>query len=431
MSLVRALILGLILSPALATGVQAQPNSFDIARFTAPAGFKVEQRPNQVQFTLIDQQRGLWMQIAVYQSQDSLGSLPKDFASEWQQTVAMNFKPANTPAPAAAPAAPGVTALEAGANVRTAKGETYAHLFVFNLDGRALSLMVNASSRAAFDTMRPVLMQLVQSVQPLQQANAAAAPSPAPAAMARSSSNQAAGQTAKSSASPLAGIWVGLKSGASLERSMVTGTMQLQLGKMSLAWRTFLPDGTSFEGLPRHGLLGLDLAAERRDPHDGNFWGQWDLQGNKVVARNPSGRVQEFRLDGDKLVEDAKSTGSASYTRAKPVDGLRLDGTWSIWREWNDGKMAPNWKSAPVIAFSRDGRFVDRGAFMDNPTSALKPEYAEMHPGMGRYEIREFTLVLHYEDGRVVKRAFTGALKNDVFQDVSVVYVGQFPFYKL
>jgi hypothetical protein len=140
--------------------------------------------------------------------------------------------------------------------------------------------------------------------------------------------------------------------------------------------------------------------------------------------------VQEYHLDGDTLKEDPKTTGHATYRRVTSVDGLKIEGSWSSWRKWDDSQVAPNWKSAPVISFTRDGHFVDRGAFMYNVTDPVGSTLAPRHPGAGTYEIRGYTLVLRYGDGRLEPHAFTGAMGNDPGKDAAVLFLGKVPFYR-
>jgi hypothetical protein len=153
------------------------------------------------------------------------------------------------------------------------------------------------------------------------------------------------------------------------------------------------------------------------------------VSGDRVTASQPSGRVQEFRLRGDELLEDPK-IGKTKYSRAKSVDGLKLTGTWSTWMHWEEKQAGPTWKSVPVIAFTGDGRFEDRGAFMGNPTDALASAPPDHRPGRGSYEIAGFTLLLRYDDGREVSHPFTAAMTKDAFRDASFFFIGKFPFYQ-
>ena len=212
---------------------------------------------------------------------------------------------------------------------------------------------------------------------------------------------------------------------------MVDGDPELQLGKLKPRWLTFLADGTFFEGLPRHGLWALVPAAEQRvDPDGASFWGTWRADGGAVSAVNTLGRKLAWRLQGQALVEDARTTGGTTFHRAASVDGLVLDGTFSSFRLWKDSDAGPRWHGRPVIRFGRDGRFEDLGAFLNNPAEPLEASPPEHRPGRGRYAIEGFTLMLRYDDGREAHHSLTPPMKRTLDARSDVLFVGQAPFYR-
>ena len=67
------------------------------------------------------------------------------------------------------------------------------------------------------------------------------------------------------------------------------------------------------------------------------------------------------------------------------------------------GGQAPE---SPSITFTSDGRFVDRGIFKVKellPAAGTSPSSPAPGEGKGRYSIRNYTLILSYENG-VAKR---------------------------
>jgi hypothetical protein len=82
------------------------------------------------------------------------------------------------------------------------------------------------------------------------------------------------------------------------------------------------------------------------------------------------------------------------------VDGATFNGTYVL--------SAVNGK-IPAITFSSDGRFTDNGAI-----KVLYHEYVDclnpaLAPGSGTYEVRDYTVLFTYSDGRRIKLAFLGA----------------------
>ena len=71
--------------------LNAQTESFDIANFTPPAGWKREVKKDEVDFTWVDKTKNTYCIIAVYSSVASKGNLLSDFTDEWNQLVIKPF----------------------------------------------------------------------------------------------------------------------------------------------------------------------------------------------------------------------------------------------------------------------------------------------------------------------------------------------------
>lgn len=176
------------------------------------------------------------------------------------------------------------------------------------------------------------------------------------------------------------------------------GTMRfLVLFEDGTAWRHWRPEG----------LDGWDLAKDRAEDQVGNF-GRWTRLGDSIeVAWTP-----DFRTV---YVPNEKKTlytgGGAIFRPMIPADGLRLEGAF-------ERDLSP---SPPArIRFASDGTFVDEGAI---PTVA--PVLQEAPPrGRGRYEIRNFSLILTYEGGKVVRTCFW--ISPEEAQGPRAVFIGAY-----
>ncbi len=409
------------------TTAWAAPLTFDITTVSPSAGFTIERGNGQVQFTLVEAGQRGFVRVALYAAQPSGGDPAQSFVQEWNATVATNWPGNPAPAPTKAQTSSGHTYLEATRTVQTTEGARPVVLTMFALGDKVVSLMTIASDLAALTRNRPLLAEMLQGAQfagirTAPFATNAVTPSAAPIQVVR-------GKAPGRDAAPV-GIWAGIRNAAGFQYSPLSRQLELHAAKMDIGWRTFFADGTSFEGLPEHGMQRLDLAAERAHPQNGAFWGQWSLAGDRVAMRNFAGRTLDYTLRNGELIEDPKSTGNARYTRLTSVDGLRLDGVWSTSQKWNESNAGSNWTSVPVIQFSRDGRFVDRGAFMYTGIDRLTAENAPRLPGKGSYDIRSFTLTLRYDDGREILRVLVPPMKKDLSSDSQVIYIGQFPYYR-
>lgn len=87
----------LIVSCAFVVTLHAQTESFDLVSYTPPAGWQKEVRENLVLYSIIDQQKKTWCQIAIVKSTISKGTIEQDFESEWNELVVKNYNPSEPP----------------------------------------------------------------------------------------------------------------------------------------------------------------------------------------------------------------------------------------------------------------------------------------------------------------------------------------------
>ena len=106
-----------------------------------------------------------------------------------------------------------------------------------------------------------------------------------------------------------------------------------------------------------------------------------------------------LRMENNKLIITPNQTDHAFYSLPS-VDGATFSGTYAL-SELN-GKI-------PSISFTTDGTFTDNGAI-----KVLYHEYIDcinpaLTPGSGTYEVKNYSILFNYTDGRKVKIAFLGA----------------------
>lgn len=126
-------------------------------------------------------------------------------------------------------------------------------------------------------------------------------------------------------------------------------------------------------------------------------WGTYTFENGRGTIKMRSGDIP-IRLDGDKLVVTRMKTDH-KYERLAPVDGTRWDGMWAF--------AVPEGK-APSIAFTKDGRFADDGAIKVLEHSLYPLHSTGDKPGAGTYEVKNYTVVFRYDDGRTFTSAFVG-----------------------
>jgi hypothetical protein len=159
----------------------------------------------------------------------------------------------------------------------------------------------------------------------------------------------------------------------------------------------FLSNGQAYFGpkFPTQGLNGLDTRIppelHRRD------WGTYTFSNGRGVLKMPYADIP-LRVEGDKLVITPNQTDHRFF-KLTPVDDATFNGTYAL--SALNGKI-------PSITFTSDGRFTDNGAI-----KVLYHEYIDcLNPavatGSGTYEVRDYSVLFSYSDGRKIKIAFLG-----------------------
>jgi hypothetical protein len=166
----------------------------------------------------------------------------------------------------------------------------------------------------------------------------------------------------------------------------------------------FFSNGQAYFGndFPAEGLdrLNTRIRAEnnRRD------WGTYSFSNGNGLLRLPYADIP-LRMTNGRLVVNTNKTDH-EFVRIRPVDGARFEGTYGLGGRNGSGQAAGK---TPVIRFTADGQFADDGAM-----KVLYHEYTDClnlakDPGSGTYEVKNFSIVFNYSDGRVIRIAFLGA----------------------
>jgi hypothetical protein len=222
------------------------------------------------------------------------------------------------------------------------------------------------------------------------------------------------------------GVWMGAPAGR-LKYNPIAGRVEYDAAGREVQWRVVFADGSYFLGLPVTGLADFDPGASRRAGATGMFiggrWGTWGpADGGAFVARAGETTERVVRMDANRL-----KIGDAEYVRAAEVNGLRLNGAWTYMSDPNDPYLdQPGCRQ--ILWLTLAGTFTDKGVFVsDCRAPRAAPRDA---PGKGTYEIRDFSLVLHYEDGRVVHRSLTGVVQGNPKADDRQFFVQGQLWYK-
>ena len=165
----------------------------------------------------------------------------------------------------------------------------------------------------------------------------------------------------------------------------------------------FFSNGQAYFGtnFPVEGLDELNtwIKAEnnRRD------WGTYTFSNGQGVLKLPYADIP-LRMENDKLVITTNKTDHG-FIKTKFFDGARFNGVYALSSKDFSGQETGK---TPVISFTADGKFTDNGAL-----NILNHAYVDCinsanEPGSGTYEVKNYSVVFNYNDGRKIKIAFIG-----------------------
>ena len=181
----------------------------------------------------------------------------------------------------------------------------------------------------------------------------------------------------------------------------------LSTSSVSWNWCMFFNDGKSLSNLPHGGFANLKSGAYLDyTKNDATYFnlGSYSFANNKGINTKAGAKytdklelVKPNQLKIDDLV----------YYKCQPVNGQKLKGSFTTFTDPND--PAINDKSLgyrSVINFTTDGKFNDEGIYQVLFKDYTKGD-AYNAPGKGTYELKDYSIILKFEDGRVKQEAFT------------------------
>ncbi|HEX7287349.1 MAG TPA: hypothetical protein VF532_14275 [Candidatus Angelobacter sp.] len=384
----------------------AQSQTFDIVSFQPPAGWASAQDSDHVTFTFIDNAARTFVMLAVYSSAPASGDGQKDFAAEWREVVAKSFNAGSAPSSVTGRTRAGLAFHEGSGQVKQNNGQpAYVKLLAFSAAQRRFSVMLVASTQGALERQQAATQSFLDNLKAATHGGVSPSAGATPA-MASGAS------TAPRPGKGITGVWMGYKT--------FVGSYEPQP-----RFYSFYEDGQIYEDLPREGFIGFNREQSKADQYQRNYWGAYAFDGNSGEINKPGVRYPEKLLSegAGKLKID-----SAHFYRCHPVDGLRLQGAWTSLANPNDPDL-DRWEPGhrPIFRFTNDGTFIDEGVFAMFLKSGDPRQDAA---GAGTYEIRDYTLVLRFADGRVKQLALAGLLGADPAVSNDVLFISRSVFRK-
>ena len=401
--LARPYALSFVLVLLLASSAAvAQTQTFDAVSFTPPPGWAAAQDRDHVTFTFIDSAARTYVMLAVYNSTPGSSDADKDFSSEWNDVVGKSFSAGTAPRSTTGQSRAGLKFREGGAQVRQQNGEpSYVRLLVFPADRRRFSVLLIATNEKALEARQPAVQSFLDSLRLASPSAAAAKPA-----------EPVGGSAAPRPGNGISGVWMGFKT--------YTGDYEPHP-----RWYTFYDDGQVFEDIPRTGLAGFNREASKADSGQRSYWGRYTFTNGAGSITKPGVNYPEvLQSEGaDKLKVD-----SFHFYRCQEVNGLRLQGAWTSMANPNAPAL-DRWPvgQRPVFRFSSDGKFSDEGVFA---TFLKSGDPRQDAAGTGVYEVRDFTLILRFSDGRVKQLAITAMLGANAAASNDTLFISRSAFHK-
>jgi hypothetical protein len=391
-------------------GLGAQEQAFDVGAFRPPQGWDVAREKGRVTCTVKDLKAGTYVMLAVYDSVASTGNLERDFASEWKAVVEPAFRTAGAPPSVAGRTRGGLGYREGAGTGAWGQAQAALRLAVFSAGERVVSIVQVATHEAAFRARQPALQACLDSVRFVRPSGIPAPGKPAapagPPAVAPSGGDVPRGTRG------VVGVWMGFKA-------------NYPDWEPRPRWFVFYEDGQVFEDIPREGLAGFSRAASQASPAQRPYWGSYAMNGATGAAQRPGSKFPEsLRLEAEGKLRIDNDT----FLRCRPVDGLRLEGAWTSYSNPQDPALAQlPAGQRPIFHFTRNGRFTDEGVFA---TFLWTGDRSTDEAGSGSYEVRDYSIVFRFDDGRVKQVALSGMLAADPATSNDIIFIARSSFRK-
>jgi hypothetical protein len=375
----------------------AQKETYDLITYSPPKGWKKDVKISYVVYS--NAKQNSYCMIAIYKSAAGTNNITADFASEWKQLAATPYKITTAPNLQEIEKENGWTSQTGGATFINNGGTNILLLATSSGYNKVTSIMIITndtsymSSIATFST----------SVQ-----------------LNKPATTQATNTLPVTNNGAKADVWMNV-----ITNSLYGGGG----GYWSFTDATRIkfyfvyPDGDYCSEMPFAGLQTFDkdkskITGERT-------WGKFTMQNGNGAFVSKYENIKVKKVSATKMEKIGYTYG---FAKCASVDGLILNGAWSSIPNWSKDPYFTEPGCRRVIYFKPEGSFDDHGVFVAD--SRYPNKHAEDAPGEGTYSISNFTLVLKYDDGRTVYKAFSGVADRNPAVNDDVIYIGTNPFYK-
>lgn len=380
-----------------------QKQVFDIATYTLPTGWQHSKKTENVTVSKEDKD-GNFCFITIYKSVESGNDSKQNFDISWEALVQ------NVLATGKATMQPAGTDNGWVSEIGSAP---------FEKDGiKGAAILITSTGNGKM--INTVIITNTNKYQKEMEAFLDALTLKEPQSTATTETNTAQTPEPKLSANPKVEVWM------NVQMKSASGN-QIEFypyGTLKPKFYVLYPNGDYYPHFPPDGMIAIS------NENKNESWGRFSIVGKKGRFLS---KYEDIKVEKISPVEMKKQGYAFGFYKCVPVDGLRLNGQWGTFVGWEKDAVhgSPSGINGTairaVMEFKSDGSFIDHGAFV---TNLLMPnQYADKAPGKGTYQIKNFTLALQYDDGRVVYKAFTGTGNKDPRLFNKQIFIGTQPFF--
>ena len=390
----------------------AQQKQFDLVSYNLPKGFSEEKSAERVTVTNDGGTKGYCI-ISVFKNIDAGNDPKENFDMSWAELVE-KFIPVNKPV-MQPPVLDDGWKTEVGSSVFEKDGINGTVILLSSTkNNRLVNIQVLVNGEAYIKAMSDFL----ETVK-ITEATTTSSNQPSTVAQNKKPANGAKAIN-EISTGPKADVWVYFRLNYLVSPDFLGASH-----KYEFEYFIVYPNGDYYPRFPLDGLHTLDNTKKQNDS-----WGKFTMKGNKGSFKS---KYDIIELEKVSPVLMKRPDYTFQLRKMASVDGLRLEGEWGVYADW---EKQPHFSKEGyegngvrgVIEFKKDGTFNDYGLFVTNLSMPYKE--AERVPGKGTYAIKNFTLLLKYDDGRMVYKAFTGAGSVDPAKEDKVIYMNENAYYK-
>lgn len=205
----------------------------------------------------------------------------------------------------------------------------------------------------------------------------------------------------------IVGVWVYIQA----------NTFGTLAGTMNRHYYVFYSDGTFMRGMPDNGLFEFDFQERIDTASDSDTlpdYGTYTLEDGMGQLSGNNGATLEISMNSQYGSLDIGNY--KGFLFIPRLDGMRLEGAYTTIVPNLEGKITEEAIALEPNSFlylESDGTFYDESGIFrwqgkNYPTmDELFPTWEEreslVYPGSGTYEIADFSLILHYDDGITTK----------------------------